>query len=66
MQTALYGKIKERKGEWLTGASTQNLLYLSIVATQHNSKQRRVGRIGKQARKVHTNYGQGTQFSRFY
>ena len=37
MQTALYGKIKERKGEWLIGANTQNVLYLSIVATQHNS-----------------------------
>ena len=66
METALYVKIKERKGEWLIGASTQNLLYLSIVAAQHNSKQRRVGRIGKQARKAHTNYGKGTQFSRFY
>ena len=43
MQTALYGKIKERKGEWLIGASTQNLLYLSIVATQRKTKQRRVG-----------------------
>ena len=45
MQTALYRKIKERKGEWLTGASTQNLLYLSIVATQHRTKQRRVRRV---------------------
>ena len=34
METALYDKIKERKGEWLIGASTQNLLYLSFVATQ--------------------------------
>ena len=34
MLTALYDKIKERKGEWLIGASTQNLFYLSIVATQ--------------------------------
>ena len=25
MQTALHGKIKERKGEWLIGASTQKL-----------------------------------------
>ena len=50
MQAALYGKIKERKGEWLTGASTQNLLYLSIVATQHKTKQRRVRRVGTQAR----------------
>ena len=56
MQTALYGKIKERKGEWLIGASTQNLLYLSIVATQHKTRQRRVLIIGK-ARKARTNYG---------
>ena len=40
MQTALYGKIKERKGELLVGASTQNLL--SIVATQRKTGQRRV------------------------
>ena len=46
MQTALYGKTKERKGEWLIGASTQNLLYLSIVATRHKIKQRRVIRVG--------------------
>ena len=45
MQTALYGKIKERKGEWLIGASTQNLLYLSIVVTQHKTKQSRVSRV---------------------
>ena len=45
MQTALYGKIKERKGEWLIGTSTQNLLYLSIVATQHKTRQRRVRRV---------------------
>ena len=45
MQTALYGKIKERKGEWLIGASTQNLLYHSIVATQHKTKQRQARRI---------------------
>ena len=43
MQTALYGKIKERKGEWLTGASTQNLLYLSIATSQYKTKQRHVG-----------------------
>ena len=54
MQTALYGKIKERKGEWLIGASTQNLLYLSIVATQHDKTKarRRVRRVGTQ---VHIN-----------
>ena len=45
MQTALYGKTKERKGEWLIGANTQNLLYLSIVATQHKTRQRRVRRV---------------------
>ena len=53
MQTALYGKIKERKGEWLIGASTQNLLYLSILATKHKTNQRHVRRVmgvGTQAR----------------
>ena len=45
MQTALYVKIKERKGELLIGAYTQNLLYLSIVATQHKKRQRRVRRV---------------------
>ena len=45
MQTALYGKIKNRKGEWLIGANTQNLLYLSIVTTQHRTRQRRVRRV---------------------
>ena len=38
MQTALYGKIKERRGEWLMGANTQNVPYFSIVATQHKTK----------------------------
>ena len=33
METALYGKIKERNGEWLIGVNTQNVLYLSIVVT---------------------------------
>ena len=28
MQAALYGKIKERRGEWLIGANTQNVTYL--------------------------------------
>ena len=46
MQTALYRKIKERKGEWLTGVNTQNLLYLLIVTTQHKTKQRRVRHAG--------------------
>ena len=55
MQTALYGKIKERKDEWLIGANTQNVLYLSIVATQYKTKQRRVRRaliIGKARRRA--------------
>ena len=42
MQTALYGKIKERRGEWLIGANTKNVPYASIVATQHKTRQRRV------------------------
>ena len=44
MQTTFYGKIKERKREWSIGASTQNVLYLSIVATQHKTRQKRVRR----------------------
>ena len=49
MQTALYGKIKERKGEWLIGANTQSILYLSIVATQHKkTRQRHVRHVGVQ------------------
>ena len=40
MQTALHGKIKEGKGESVIGANTQNVLYLSIVATQHKAKAR--------------------------
>ena len=35
IKTVLYGKIKETRGDWLTGANTQNVPYLSIVATQH-------------------------------
>ena len=42
MQTALYGKIKESRGEWLIGANIQNEPYLSIVTTQHKTRQRRV------------------------
>ena len=45
MQTALYGKIKEGKGEWLIGANTQNRLFLSTVATQHKARQSRVRRV---------------------
>ena len=55
MQTALYGKIKERKGEWLIGASTQNLLYLSIVATQHKTRQRCKRHIRHIGTQVHIN-----------
>ena len=33
MPTALCVKIKERKGEWLIGANTQNVVYLSIIET---------------------------------
>ena len=38
MQTALSGKIKGRRGEWLIGANTQNVPYLSIVAAQYKTK----------------------------
>ena len=41
MQTALYGKIKEKReveGEWLIGANTQNISYLLIVATQRKAR----------------------------
>ena len=44
MQTALYGKIKERKSEWLIGANTQGVLYLSIVAAKYETRRRRVTR----------------------
>ena len=37
MQTASYGKIKERRSEWLIGANTQNVPYLSMVATQRKT-----------------------------
>ena len=48
MHAALYGKIKERRetgGEWLIGANTQNIPYLSIIATQHKTRKRRVRRL---------------------
>ena len=45
MQTALYGKIKDMKGEWLIGANTQNIFYFSIVATQHKTRPSRVTRV---------------------
>ena len=45
MQTTLYGKIKKRRGEWLIGTNTQNVPYLSIVATQNKTRQRRVRRL---------------------
>ena len=47
-KTALYGEIKDRretKSEWLIGEHTQNVLYLSIVTTQHSIRQRRVRRL---------------------
>ena len=45
MQTALYGKIKERRGEWLIGANAQNVPYLVIAATQHKTRQSHVRRL---------------------
>ena len=42
MQTDLYGKTKERRGEWLIGGNTQNKPYLSVVSTPHKTRQRRV------------------------
>ena len=39
MQTVLHGKIKERKNDWLIGANTQDVPYLSIAATQDNTRQ---------------------------
>ena len=41
-------------GEWLIAVNTQNIPYLSIVATQHKTRQRRVG---AQARKARINDG---------
>ena len=64
MQTALYGKIKKRKGKWLIGANTQNLLYFSIVATQHRTRQRRVRRILIMGKERRHEGAQGAQFSR--
>ena len=40
MQTALYGKIKEKRSEWLIRADTQNKPYISIVTTQDKTKAR--------------------------
>ena len=42
MQTALHGKMKERRGEQLIRVNTQNMPHLSIVATQHKKKVRKV------------------------
>ena len=53
MPTAFYGKIKERKSEWLIEVNTQNVLYLSIAATQHKKRQRHVLITGK----ARINYG---------
>ena len=33
------------KGKWLLGVHTQNVLYLSILTTQHKTRQRRVKRL---------------------
>ena len=58
MQTALYGKIKERRGERLIGENTQNVSYLSIVATQPKTRQRRMRHLlirvkaGRRVRRV--------------
>ena len=41
-------------GEWLIAVNTQTIPYLLIVATQHKTRQRRVG---AQARKVRINDG---------
>ena len=45
MQTASYGKIKERRGEWSIGENKQHVPYLSITATQHKTRKRRVRRL---------------------
>ena len=50
MQTALLGKIKERRGEWLVIVNKQNVPHLSIVATQHKTRKRRVRRLLKRAK----------------
>ena len=60
MPTTLYGKIKERKGEWLIGANTQNVLYLSILATQHKTRQRRVRRVRSVGAQARINNWKGT------
>ena len=42
------GKIKgrrETRSEWLIGVHTQNIPYLSIVTTQHNTRQRHLRRL---------------------
>ena len=64
MQRALHGKIKERKSEWLIGANTQNVLCLSIVATQHITRQRRVRRVSIMGKARRREGAQGPQFSR--
>ena len=45
MQTALHGKIKEERGEWLIGVNTQHVPYVSIVAKLHKTRKRRVSRL---------------------
>ena len=44
-KTALHGKVKERRGEWLIGVDTQNVPCLSIVATQYKTRKRRIRRL---------------------
>ena len=42
---ALYSEIKERRqigGEWLIGAHTKNIPYLSLVPTPDKTRQRRI------------------------
>ena len=45
MQTALYGKIKERRREWLIVANTANVPYLLLAATQDKTRQRHIRRL---------------------
>ena len=50
MQTALHGKIKERKGEWLIGASTQLTLPFNCSnTTQDKTKARKARKARRHA-----------------
>ena len=44
-KTALHGKVKERRGEWLIGVDTQNVPCFPIVATQYKTRKRRIRRL---------------------